>query len=452
LHKGIDKKFSYELKNAFFIKKARPSFDGRIKFWLMNKQMLPIGFLKELKKTLGDYAIYKNLELDLKIIEKRQFNPQIIMMPEKFVNGKELRDYQSKAVDEFLRNKIAIIEAATGSGKNIIAAETIRRLGYKTLFIIDKIELVRQTKQVFEECLGIKVGSIVSGQIDRQDITVATIQSLLAHLSELKNYLSSIRFVIFDEAHHCASKSMLRIANYLPNTEFRLLLTGSAFRDDGNDMAINSIGGYKCFDLSAKVLIENGWLVNPSINFYPVNMDKEEIKRLEESAKTGLINESDNYMALYKLFIMENNLRNQIVIDIVKNNPGKKILILTKLIEHGQILTALTGGKHMHGSTEKDIRKDVMEEFKVGHLAILVSTVGIWSEGVDFPRLDILINCSANRGDVKSIQMLGRILRKSEGKNAAVYYDFIDDSRFFRKASHARMHIFRKEGHEVSII
>jgi len=452
LHQGIMKKFSYELKNSYFIKKARPNYDAIVRFWSVNKQIIPIGFYTALMTTLNDYCIYKKLLLNINVEDKRRQYDKTIVMPDKFVNNKVLREYQLEAVNKFLREKIAIIEVATGGGKTEIAIEIIRRLGCKTLFIVDKVELLKQTKKRLEDSLGITIGMIGDSTEDIQDITVATVQSLMANLNKHKEYLSTITFCIMDEVHHIAAKSYQKIGALLTNTQYRLGMSGTAFRDDGNDMVINSLCGYKCYQVNANELITDGWLIKPKIKFLKVNLDKEEVKDKIQKTKSGLINESDNYMLFYEEFISKNDKRNELVKKIVDDNKGKKILILTKLINHGETLSNLTNGVHLFGETKSIERTQMMNEFKSGEKNVLVSTIGIFSEGIDLPHLDIIINASANKGDVKTIQILGRVLRKNENKDVGEYYDFIDDSRFFKNASLSRVRIFKKEEHNVEIL
>ncbi|MFW5890804.1 MAG: RecB family exonuclease [bacterium] len=85
LNNQLKKKFSYKLKNAHFIKKAledkykkelakgnknakKPFFDGMIKYWNSEKQILPIGFLNGLKKTLYDYGEFKGKQTDKRLL------------------------------------------------------------------------------------------------------------------------------------------------------------------------------------------------------------------------------------------------------------------------------------------------------------------------------------------------------------------------------------------------
>jgi len=251
MNKVIDKKFSYELKDAYYIKKHNPNARTTIKYWHSMKKQLPLGMEKGLIKTLNDYAKFKKMEITIGYKDYRMFDNSVIDMPDKFLNGIVLRDYQKDAVNEFIKNKIAILEIGTGGGKTEVAIECIRRLKHKTLFIVDKIELMRQTKQRIENSLGIEVGQYGSGEKDLKDVTVATIQTLIKTLKplqklrqsglthkdegyeekknlynneylELVEYLKNIRLSILDECHKTAAISYTTLAKQLIGTEFRL--------------------------------------------------------------------------------------------------------------------------------------------------------------------------------------------------------------------------------------
>lgn len=229
--------------------------------------------------------------------------------------------------------------------------------------------------------------------------------------------------------------------------------SGTATRDDGNEMMIFSSVGDIIYKLGAKELVNRGYLIRPNIVFFNNYMSEQTIKEKEQQSKVGLINETEDYNIYYKNFISENIFRNNIIRDICLQNSGKKILILTKLIEHGEILkNMIEGSEHLWGETKKDIRKDILDKFINGDLDILISTISIFSEGIDLPALQIVINASANAGDVKTIQVLGRVLRMMEGKNNASYYDFVDESKFFKRASFKRRKALINQEHNVEIL
>lgn len=453
LEKGIKKKFSYELKNAHWIKKARPQASTTVQFWSTGRKALPLGFRDGLIKTLQDFAEHKKIGLSLDIVDHRTFNQTVVAMPAAFINGKKLRDYQTEAVDIFIRKKVGILQIGTGGGKTEIATEIIRRLGIKTLFIVDKIELLRQTKQRIEEALGIPVKQIGAGLLEIDgDVTVATIQTLKQNVNQLHAFLGSIRFAVFDETHKVAARSYSQLSKYLVGTEYRLGLSGTAFRDDGNDMLITAVTGNIIHNLGTAVLIDKGWLVKPQIIFIKDYMDEEVIERKETECKTGLINETDKYPVLYDKFIANNIDRNLVIQNHITINPGKKILVLTKLIEHGQTLQQmLPGSQHLFGGTPRDERLEMFKNFIAGTHPVLISTISIFAEGIDVPSLDMVVNAAANKGDVKTIQILGRVLRTLEGKKNAYYVDFIDEPRMLTLASRSRKKALEREGHDVVI-
>jgi superfamily II DNA or RNA helicase len=228
--------------------------------------------------------------------------------------------------------------------------------------------------------------------------------------------------------------------------------SGTAFRDDGNDMKMTSVVGDIIHSVTADDLIQQGYLVNPDITFIGPYMTDHDIMKKELLSKSGLINETFDYSLYYEHFIYKNEKRNDIVKKIIEDNPGKKILIVSKLVDHGAMLSEELDAPHLYGATPTKQRKQTMKDFVNGKFNVLISTISIFAEGIDIPTLDIVINVAANKGSVKTIQLLGRVLRKSSNKDKkAKYYDFIDESRFFRNASYERQKALRNEGHTIVV-
>lgn len=452
LSKHIDNKFSYELKNSHFIKMNNQHANTIVRFWHKSQKRLPIGFLKQVKKTLFDYAQFRKKTPIIEIQDLRVFNKKKIEMPQSLLSGKTIRTYQIEAIDAFVNkgDNIGILELVTGSGKSLIAAEIIRRLQTTTLFIVDKKELMYQMRDVIKEELGIEAGILGDNKKDIKDITVATIQTLIRNKKEFEEYLKTVNLAVFDEAHHTSSKSYYDIGYYLKNTEYRLGITATAYRDDGNDMAITATTGDILYSLTGQSLIEKGYLMKPKIYFITYKIEDDELLEMELESSKGYINETPDYPLNYKSYIVDNNTRNELIKKITEDKKDKSILILVKLIEHGKKLEQMIpNSKYLYGNTPKKERMNYLDDFKSGKIRVLISTISIFAEGVNIPSLDVIINASANKGDVKSIQVLGRVLRKNQGKESAEYFDFYDTSTFFYVASAARMQAFMNEGHDV---
>jgi superfamily II DNA or RNA helicase len=449
LNKGLHKKFSYTLKNAKWIKRNNPQAIPVIDFWYEKKRMLPVGFIHAVQKTLRDYAEHIKKKEIIVIKDRRIFDESRALMPEAFVNGKTLRPYQLDAIKEFLPKKIGMFEMGTGSGKTLVFTELIRQLNHKTLIVVNRVELLKQTRDEIKALLGIEVGMIGDGEFTTRHITVATIQSLSKNAQHIKDYLRSIRFIIVDEAQFINMKSYWKLAKQLVNTEYRLAVSGTCRRTDGNDLYLNAMSGDIVYRKSADELIKEGYLVEPMIRFLPEFMEDSEVDSIEESVKTDLINEEVKYHKLYQAMIMNNTTRNNLIARLVDKNKGNKILILTRLIDHGKLLSERFDCPFIYGDSNKEEREQVLTEFKDKEGGILVGSMQIFAEGLNILKLDMVINASGMSSDIKEVQSLGRLLRKHAGKNICYYYDFMDSGRIFSRASRMRFKAFLKEGHDV---
>lgn len=205
-------------------------------------------------------------------------------------------------------------------------------------------------------------------------------------------------------------------------------------RDDCKSPILHGLIGDIIYHISSKELIDQGYLVKPQITFF---QDIQEFDTFED------------YTDEYQQTIVENDWRNKKIVDIVDST--KKTLILTRYVQHGAELSRALKCNHLHGSLPKAERKNMFKQFKENENCI-VMTQSIGAEGLDIPDLDVIINAAANAGNVKSIQVLGRVLRTSEGKDQAVYYDFYDSSKAKKRHSRMRVKAFREQGYAVKIV
>jgi len=435
LQKGLLKNFSYEVQNAFHIKQCS-NWDAIVRFYNSTSQTLDLGFKDRLLKVLNEYCEHKKIPFDYEIIDAREeLKIYDNVLPDE-LNNITLREYQQEAVDTFIKNRVGILQIATSGGKTEIALEIIKRLKTKALFVVNRKELLYQTKKRMEAAFGMEVGMIGNGINEPKLITVATIQTLIKNLKSFIPFLNTINFIIVDECHIIASKNFKQLFAKLPNTHYRLGLSATPFRDDGNDMMIESGVGSSLFKLSAKELIDKGYIMLPTIHFYDIPCTSFD---------------DDKYMDDYENNIVNNEIRNTVIKDLsITDYANKKILILTKKVAHGKMLSELIPNSfHLHGSVAKKLREEKYNEFVMEKGKVLIATLSIASEGLNIPDLDVIINAAANKGDVKSIQVLGRVLRKIEGKKEAVYIDFMDEGKHTKKHSRARMSTFKNEGYEI---
>ena len=424
----------------------------KVHLWDKYKKQTYIGFLNAVKQTLNDYAVIKKKSPMIQIKDMRIFDETVAKMPEKLLTGKILMEHQDAGITAFVKEERGCVEAATGGGKSLIIADFIRRKPFKTLIVIHNKELLYQLKDTIEEELGVKCGVVGDGVRDIQHITVATIQTLNRNLGEFSDWLQSIRNIIIDEAHHAASDSYFNLFTKLKNVQYRLGTTATFDRDDGHEMKLKAIIGTEVYSIKSQALIKKDLLMNPDIMFIKYEVPKEEKELMEQKALGQNINPIPEYLPFYKTKVIENNFRNAQIQKIVNKHEDQSVLILIKNIAHGELLNKLIeGSEYINGTSPKKFRETTLNNFKSKKLRVLVSSVGILSEGFNMPSLSIIVNASANVGDIKTVQIVGRILRKHKDKTMAIYYDFMDDGTFLARASLDRMKKFKSEGYKINL-
>lgn len=94
----------------------------------------------------------------------------------------DLFPYQKEAVKKMIKIKRGILQAPCGSGKSICAVEMVRQIGYKTLIIVQTMEILNQFKSYFLNVMGINkddIGIIAAGKVNiGSKVTLALRQTL----------------------------------------------------------------------------------------------------------------------------------------------------------------------------------------------------------------------------------------------------------------------------------
>jgi len=72
---------------------------------------------------------------------------------------------------------------------------------------------------------------------------------------------------------------------------------------------------------------------------------------------------------------------------------------------------------------------------------VIVATT-IFDEGVDMPSVNVIVQGTGGKSEVKTIQRTGRGLRKKKGSGGLIVYDFLDSSKYLNEHSERRMTIY----------
>jgi superfamily II DNA or RNA helicase len=148
--------------------------------------------------------------------------------------------------------------------------------------------------------------------------------------------------------------------------------------------------------------------------------------------------------------IVRNEERNEairVIHEHILTTGGTGVLIFVDYIEHGNLLSSLTGVPFV--SSESENRTELFTRFKSGELRSLI-TSPILDEGVDVSRIHHIILSSGRKSEIKLLQRIGRGLRREEGKVLVNLYDFYDDEiPMLEKHTKKRLEIYKQEGFPV---
>jgi superfamily II DNA or RNA helicase len=170
----------------------------------------------------------------------------------------KLYNFQKESVDNWMKMKLGTIVEPTAGGKTVEASAIISLLKVPTLYVVNRIELLEQTREEIAKWLGIdkwKIGLYYGAEKDIKDITVATYQTTGRRMSdeeeendeeengngkyqeiteELKQLMERFALVIFDEGHHSPAPVFKNIMLNV-KSPYRLIISATPEREDRNE-------------------------------------------------------------------------------------------------------------------------------------------------------------------------------------------------------------------------
>tara|TARA_B100000579_G_C22836474_1_gene859098 strand:- start:657 stop:2021 length:1365 start_codon:yes stop_codon:yes gene_type:complete len=439
-HKFISRKFA-----------KSGGWDGVVRLFRNNS--FPVGLLPAVKSvleknsaefTINDCRQAISYGRPLDIDENSFFKP---------------RDYQLKALEAAKKSGSGIIKIATGGGKTGVIAMIAGNYNVDTVIYVIGVELLYQMKSTIEALYpDIDVGIVGDGICDIKKITIATIWSAAAafnkkidvfdndcskekatqsskNKSKIKKMIRGANLFILDECQYAAANTVQFLHKESHSARHRFLFSASPWRDSGDDILIEAVGGPKVYDLKASALINRGFLVRPEIHFLSVPVIK---------------NMPRNYQQVYKKYIVENEERNDMIrraaLKLIRS--GKKVLILVVRVSHGEVLKKMLEKDcdvgYLDGQKTSKERLGTISKMKSGGINLIIASK-IFDQGVDIPELDALILAGSGKSTGRALQRIGRVIRKRDGKEKAIVVDFMDNAKFLRDHSEVRMSVYKTE-------
>lgn len=438
---------SYELREYFKFKVPGASFspkyrnkvwDGYIYLFNPMTGLIYAGLRQYIEKFALDrkYEVEYDGDFDqesFSLNEAQEFADSI-GLPDNF----KVRDYQLQAFAHAVRNKRSLLLSPTASGKSLIIYLLARYFNARTLIIVPTTSLVTQLASDFADYnydSKSNVHCIYSGRDKRTNhpITISTWQSIY---KMPKEYFESYDVVIGDEAHLFKAKSLISIMTKLEQCKYRFGFTGTLDGTQTHKLVLEGLFGTVKKVITTSELIENKVLADFEIKSIVLSYPDDQ-RKLVSSMKYQ--DEID--------WIVRNESRNKFIKNLALSLEGNTLILFQFVEKHGKILFDLIKNAakdrnvyYVAGSTDTDEREYVRKIVETEKDAIIVASSGVFSTGINIKNLYNLIFSSPSKSRIKNLQSIGRALRKSEIKQAAVLYDIADDLSHKSKQNHTLGH------------
>ena len=360
---------------------------------------------------------------DYEIVDKR------IDLPVDFPEFRfELRPSQQEVYDEVEDN--CIINAWVSWGKTFTGLAIAGKLGQKTLIIVHTVPLRNQWAAEVEKVYGITAGVIGSGRFDiRSPVVIGNTQSLYRRIPDIRREFGT---VILDEMHHVSSPTFSKVVdtNY---ARYKIGLSGTIERKDGKHVVFRDYFGQKVH----KPPKEN--YMTPSILVYRSEvrfMDGSNIPWANKVTQLAYNEEYLHSVALLAAFYAE---------------KGHKVLLVSDRVHFLQTCAELAGEKAVcvPGEVPHEDRKTLMSEISDGKANILCGTQAIFSEGISLDDLSCLILGTPVNNEPLLTQLIGRVIRKKEGKKNPVVIDIHLKGNTARRQASNRIGYYMKQGYQI---
>lgn len=324
-------------------------------------------------------------------VEDRRIYSQDILFNTGFNITTPPRDYQISYAIEAIKKNMGIIKAPTGSGKTLIIALLAALYPFKTFVLSSGVDLQKQTVIELTKLLPEKIVS--DNWKEHPDILVMLPGRAYKNISELQRQPQR-SLLLADEAHTHSAK---QARDFIVSMDFPYRFGLTATPTDKNNYSnqiLEGLFGNVISLVNSVQLQEQGYAPTLAIKAYRFGWD-------------------GNFHNLEHMLIVNNNLRNQKIVDIHndirKKNPSSVILILIKIIDHGHILqNMIPNSIYLHGGSTKNERNNVKVNIRPGETIIASN---IFVQGIDIPQIEFGINAAGGMSSVRTKQRVGRVNR-----------------------------------------
>ena len=331
-----------------------------------------------------------------------------------------LRPYQQDMVDQIRLcyqsgHKKVLVVLSTGGGKTRIfshIAQSVARKGNRVLIAVHRQELLDQA------CRSLPMPHGVIASNRAMDLSaavqVASVQTLARRLHKLPR--DFFQLVIIDEAHHSNAGTWAKVLEHFQQAHL-LGVTATPIRLDGRGLGEH----YQAMveGPSAAWLTDNGYLASARV-LAPPGFDTTGLRKR--------MGDFDTKEAEHRI----GTIMGDCLSHYRKHLNGQTAIAFCCSVAHAEAVAALfqcngIPAASIDGSMDAGTRRELLSDLGTGRIKVLTSCALI-GEGVDVPSVGGCILLRPTASTSLHLQMIGRCLRPSPGKAAAVVLDHVGNT------------------------
>lgn len=364
-----------------------------------------------------------------------------------------LREHQVSVINDFLNHPQSLQEVATGAGKTMITAALSQRCEPhgRTIVIVPNKSLVTQTERDYQ-LLGLDVGVWFGDrkEADHQHV-ICTWQSLNILLKNARNqiqaeaqglvtidqFIQGVVAVIVDESHQAKAEALTELlTGPMAQIPIRWGLTGTIPKIEYEWMSLLVAIGPVVNRLAAVELQEKGILSQCHVNIRQL-IDHGEYRDYQSELK----------------YLVDNADRMTYIAQMIQkiSESGNTLVLVDRLAAGEHLCSALPEAVFISGKDRVKDRKDHYDTMAVSDNLITVATYGVAAVGIDIPRLFNVVLIEPGKSFVRTIQSIGRGLRKAHDKNSVQIWDITSTMKFSKRHLTQRKKFYSEAEYPYSV-
>ena len=439
----LQDEFTFDVPGAKFMPQYRSKYwDGKIRLYNLQKKEIYVGLLDKVtsfcRRYDYDFEFENSKYYGLPYQETEGVSHEGVKEYLTGISKYKPRDYQIEGVFDALQKNRRLIISPTGSGKSLmIYAVTRYHVSYErsTLIVVPTTSLVEQMYKDFEDygwdakrfCHKIYAGKDL---LSKKPVIISTWQSIY---KLPKKWFERFDVVIGDEAHQFKSKSLVSIMTKLYDTKYRYGFTGTLDGTQTHKWVLEGLFGPSYKIVNTKELQEKGYLAQLNIKVLLLRHDPQKFDTYEDEIQ----------------YLIGHDKRNKFIRNLAWDLKGNTLILYSRVAAHGEVLYNLINNDErkvffVHGGVDVEEREEVRRITEEETNAIIVASFGTFSTGINIKNLHNIIFASPSKSRIRTLQSIGRVLRKSQNKLKATLYDVADDCKKGSRQNYTLNHLIER--------